>query len=179
MKKRMLLVGWIAVWSVFIGSFSGYGQVLAGAKVPRVTFLMEGVAGYDEVMMTAREKAGYPVELQILHDVKENTLDDALKETSLLVVVTHGKDITRVEQFREKLQSFKDQGGLIIVPNIPEDRTIANVNLNEHPNIQKYWINGGLENMVRLFTYLGNKFLRMPIEVKLPIEIPVWNLSSG
>ena len=173
--KKWLITGCLALWAVVFGFF-GLTAVQAAPGTPRITFVMEGVAGYDRLLTTARDKAGYPLELQIIHNINEKMLTEEVAKSSLVVVITHGKDISRVEQFREKLQDFKDRGGVVVVPNIPEDNAIASINGRDHPDLQKYWINGGEENMARLLAYLGNRFLQMPVAVKPPLILPAMGI---
>ncbi len=52
------------------------------------------------------------------------------------------------------------------------DAILANVDLDDHPEIEEYWNYGGLENMRRLFSYLGSELCDLPIPVEEPIPTP-------
>ncbi len=171
MRKSIILIGVMALAGIVWG-LTAAGAALAAGGAPKILFVIEGSPGYDKVLLAARERAGYPLELNLLRNVDEDTLKAELRNTALAVIITHGKDLSRIEQFRDTWQAFKDRGGRIVVPNVPEDRIIANVNLGEHPDIIRYWTNGGLENMARLCGYLGKNFLQAPVETKKPLELP-------
>ena len=52
------------------------------------------------------------------------------------------------------------------------DEILANVDLDDHPAIEEYWNYGGLENMKRLFSYLGAELCDLPIPVEEPVPTP-------
>jgi len=52
------------------------------------------------------------------------------------------------------------------------DEILANVNLADHPAIEEYWNYGGLENMRRLFAYLGSELCSLSLPVEEPIPTP-------
>ena len=52
------------------------------------------------------------------------------------------------------------------------DAVLSNVDLDDHPEIEVYWDYGGLENMKRLFTYLGSELCGLAIPVEEPVPTP-------
>jgi cobaltochelatase CobN len=52
------------------------------------------------------------------------------------------------------------------------DEILANVDQEDHPAIEEYWNYGGLENMRRLFSYLGSELCGLAVPVEEPVPTP-------
>lgn len=89
------------------------------------------------------------------------------------VLITHGTDDSELEPHKEVIVNFREQGGTIVIPTLPDKQELSSVNLKtEHPQIVRFWVNGGRENIKRLFNYIGAQFLGQQVPVEKAIELP-------
>lgn len=61
---------------------------------------------------------------------------------------------------------------IILIHSGGYERILGNVDLNDHPKIEEYWNFGGVDNMKRLFSYLGANFCDLDISVEDPLPSP-------
>lgn len=76
---------------------------------------------------------------------------------------------------KEQLELAKKNGAKIIVlsPQSTESKKFSTVDLSKHPNILKYFKNGGYENDKRLLDYSLNKFGGYDTPIENPIDMPL------
>jgi len=138
--------------------------------------ILTGRTGFDLLFNYGKENADYSINLQILRvAATASTLANALTDADTLIVFTHsGTDTTELEKFREVLENYRASGGIIVIPTVKNDTQFATVKNPEHPFIERYWINGGGENIRRLYNYVGHHFLGLEsVPVEPPVELPV------
>jgi cobaltochelatase CobN len=165
----------IVLLTVLIGLVADGGA--AGVdSTAKVVFILDNAPGYDEILLTARERLGYHLELKILKQLDAKILPVELENARVAVVLTHGNNISDLEAYREVFDRFKARGGKILLPGVPADRSIANVGPGAHPFIFKYWRNGGVENLTRFLNYCGREFCGQPGEVLAPLEFPKYGI---
>ena len=77
-----------------------------------------------------------------------------------------------VSRLKPLIDDAKKSGIPVIVLNSRGYEGLGNVNLSDHPNIQKYWDYSGVENMRRLYYYLAASILGMNVNVEDPVPTP-------
>ncbi|HNX39754.1 MAG TPA: cobaltochelatase subunit CobN [Methanothrix sp.] len=115
--------------------------------------------------------------------IKQATLDSVLNVTlssfqnssnfssyDLIFLEMIGSDAA--SRLQAPLQQAGAKGIPIIIINSQGYESLGNINLTDHPFIEKYWDYGQVENMRRLFSYLAANFCGLNIEVEEPLPTP-------
>ncbi len=87
----------------------------------------------------------------------------------ILLEMIGGDTASRLEPL---VEDAKRRGAIVIVLSSPGYQHLGNVNLSSHPDIERYWEYGGVENMRRLIKYLAANFFGMDLKTEEPLQAP-------
>jgi cobaltochelatase CobN len=171
---RMQRILGIALFIALCGVMAN-GATISAAPL-KIVFIFDRSPGYDEILLTARERLGCKLEVKILKQLDDRILPTELETARAALVVIHGNDLSGLESYREVFDRFKARGGKVMLPGLPQERSFANVGPEKHPSIYKYWQNGGVENLTRMLNYCGREFGGLTVTVAAPIEFPKYGI---
>ena len=85
-----------------------------------------------------------------------------------IFVYEEGSTGLALRNLKESIERAKAKTKLVVLGGLTE----GNINLNDHPWIEQYFINRSQENLKRLMVYLGIKFCGLKAEIEEPVIFP-------
>ncbi|HID20717.1 MAG TPA: cobaltochelatase subunit CobN [Methanophagales archaeon] len=143
-------------------------QMLAEEDRPKAVFIIGGES-YVPMFIKAGESSSLNA---TVYTSKRLPPELNLTTYDLIFLEMIGAGITQIEP---ALNETKEKGIPVMIIHPGAYDYLGTINMAEHPWVEEYWDNGGIENVRRLLTYIGVEFCG----INATIEEPLSTLLEG
>ncbi|MCW3134023.1 MAG: cobaltochelatase subunit CobN [Methanophagales archaeon] len=151
----------------FYGNTTAVDQPKPAAKdSPEVVFILGG-----ESYIPLFRKAGENSSLNVtVYSSKHLPSELNLTTYDLIFLQMIGAGITQIEP---AINEAKEKGIPVMIIHPGVYGYLGTINMTEHPWVEEYWDNGGIENVRRLLTYIGVEFCGINATIEEPLNTPL------
>ncbi len=133
---------------------------------PKVVFIIGG-----ESYLPMFIKAGKDCSLNVtVYSSKRLPSELNLTTYELIFLQMIGAGITQIEP---AINEAKEKGIPVMIIHPGVYGYLGTINMTEHPWVEEYWDNAGIENLRRLLTYIGVKFCGVDAIIEEPLSTPL------
>jgi cobaltochelatase CobN len=141
-------------------------QMLAEEDRPKAVFIIGGES-YVPMFIKAGESSSLNV---TVYSSKRLPPELNLTTYELIFLQMIGAGITQIEP---ALNETKEKGIPVMIIHPGAYGYLGTINMAEHPWVEEYWDNGGIENVRRLLTYIGVEFCGINATIEEPLSTPL------
>jgi cobaltochelatase CobN len=164
-NKYIFLAKAFLVITYMLLSMQSYAQI----KKTKIAFISSNIAFHVPELLNAEKKLKDTLSIDCF-GIKSKELPNIEKLNPAqydIIIVEKGND--DVSDWYKKYKNILKSKKLYVYEPSAFD---GNINPNEYPDMAVYIKNGGTDNALRMFKYVGNKFFSLPLEIIAAFERP-------